>query len=352
MDDSPLWIGLDGGATKLALCLVRQDEVGRLVLRAPAQRLAWPADEGFRPLPLEDQLAQLEAGGPRLAEVEQRLGAAWVAACADAVHATARRRGARELRLGLCLAGRKDAAERGVVAALGGPRLPAFAAELEAALRARDLDLGPAPLRLASDGVAAGFGEELALGGALGDARDALSSSAWAPVSPRRSSSRARTSARAAWPRCTRRRTRRLWPCSRRTSRAADDARRLSVEGAAGLGGVQRAFDATGQRRVVTAATQGTGARARCSSAPAACSGASCERASRRSCVREPSRRASCSCSAQRAGELADTRWWSPLLDELDAETAGCEAPRVSALVEAPALGALAAALGRIAAQV
>jgi len=158
-------VGIDGGASGVRVHLVEALATGRLRLGARRIRHHWTRLAGFEPLPLEAQLAQRDAPVPSQVEVEE--GAAWVHTVANAVAEGLLGLEADGLLVGVCLPGLKTADGRGVAVLRRGPRMPAFAEELERQLAVRALPLERPITRLWDDGDAAAWGEEWAAQGVL-----------------------------------------------------------------------------------------------------------------------------------------------------------------------------------------
>lgn len=168
-------IGLDGGATELKAHEVVSLFGGLYELGPCSETRAWRDDPRarFEPTPLAEQRARPVASTSELSREERAAGDAWVERCADAVDALARCAGAREVELGACFPGLKTRDARGIAVSKNGPRIPDFAARIEAAVEGRGLRLA-APLRaLWSDGYCCGVGEQHAAGGAFRGVRDA-----------------------------------------------------------------------------------------------------------------------------------------------------------------------------------
>ncbi|TAJ16879.1 MAG: hypothetical protein EPO68_10340 [Planctomycetota bacterium] len=176
-------IGLDGGATELKAHEVVSLFGGLYELGPCREVRAWRDDPRacFEPAPLAQQLEQqleqqrasLVERASELSREERAAGDAWVELTADAIAALARAAGAREVELGACFPGLKTRDARGIAVSKNGPRIPDFAARIEAAVEARGVRVA-APLRaLWSDGYCCGVGEEHAASGAFRGVRDA-----------------------------------------------------------------------------------------------------------------------------------------------------------------------------------
>jgi len=172
------WIGVDAGASKVA--------AGRVVLRATglevAGRLARVEFEGaFQPVPLERQREELARGGADLARGAPEIGprereeaARRVGLAADAIAEAARDLPARSVRVAVCWPGWTEPEGRGTVLARNGPRIPDLLDRLYAELWRRGVLLAESIRGVHSDGAAAAWGEQAAIGGALIGVRRAL----------------------------------------------------------------------------------------------------------------------------------------------------------------------------------
>lgn len=171
-----LLLGIDGGASGLRVHVIEVLATGRL--RPGGRRLehSWEGWHGFLPVDLDQQLRErdaLESGSLEPGEAERGEGHAWVHTLANAVaELTFGLDLADGLRLGVCMPGLKSADGRGILVSRNGPRIPDFSGELERQLAGRNLTLRSPLPPLASDGIAAGWGEEHSPGGLMGGVPD------------------------------------------------------------------------------------------------------------------------------------------------------------------------------------
>ena len=166
-------VGIDGGASTIRAWGLRRAEGGLLAPRGAVVRRRIPRVEGFRPLPLEEQIAARGRGEPSLSPPERTqaelVSRTVVEAVAEAAGATG---GA--LVLGVCMPGLPDETGRGIAVLRHGARLPRLLDRLEADLRERGFELAGVSRRLVADGTAAGLGEEAGVDGRFRGVASAL----------------------------------------------------------------------------------------------------------------------------------------------------------------------------------
>ncbi|QDV07029.1 hypothetical protein Poly30_25480 [Planctomycetes bacterium Poly30] len=160
---SPL-IGVVASPQRVEAQLVSVTPFGRM--RSAGRRVVEDVDGpmDFLPLTVERQLAGSTAAGN-----EARAGQAWVETVANSIaKLTFGLRGGKP-RVGLCLEARLGPRGREVEAAEGGARVKDFVADLEQALRGRNIDLASPIGRALTPGEACALGEmHSALGGLAG----------------------------------------------------------------------------------------------------------------------------------------------------------------------------------------
>lgn len=169
-DGEPLLIGVDGGASevKAHAALVLADGAPlTLALGPEAASTCYERSAGFEPLPMSEQLFAVERGRVRPSAAELAQGRLWIAGAASAILSVASQAECTRAYVGVCMPGIKSADGRGIVALKNGPRMPAYLAELEAALAEGGLELARPIPALASDGDASALGEECDPHGAL-----------------------------------------------------------------------------------------------------------------------------------------------------------------------------------------
>jgi len=174
----PLWIGVDGGATTVRAMTFQDGESGRLQRAGRRAVQDWITPTCFEPLSVARQFADLDADGgldpTRLAADETVEASARLHTLANLIAELTFGLRVSEVHLGLCLPGRVDPTGRSVVACLNGPRLPRALDQLDRELEGRNLTLARPVDRIHSDGEAAGWGEDLAEGGAFAGVSSAL----------------------------------------------------------------------------------------------------------------------------------------------------------------------------------
>jgi hypothetical protein len=162
MRDDLLLIGVDGGATEVKAHAVACSDTtpATFRLRPEAAARVYPRVPDFEPVPVAEQLAQRDAGQPRISAAERAQGAAWIACAAEAIAAVARDAGGRTVLVGMGMPGLKTPDQRGIAIINNGPRMPLFAAQLEKLLAAAGVTLAGPIAALGSDADYCGLGEE------------------------------------------------------------------------------------------------------------------------------------------------------------------------------------------------
>jgi len=164
MDAAPEWIGLDVGGSGVRAAKVERGEDGWSVL-GELHELSW--DDGFRPVPLDEQLAY---PGQVTAE-EEVCGAQRVARIAELVAGCA---ASSALRLAVAAPGLVTEDGAGILAWRNGPRRSTFLVDLERSLLAIGASLVAPPASICPDSVACALGEHGAESGALRGVSNAL----------------------------------------------------------------------------------------------------------------------------------------------------------------------------------
>jgi hypothetical protein len=163
--DTPLLIGVDGGATEVKACAVV--EVDRLLDVGPETASFRHETADFAPVPLDVQLAEREQRAPIQTREERAAAGAWIDAAAQAILSVSARAGRSDVAIGMCMPGLRCNRDRGIDVMKNGPRMPDFLDLLEARLRREGLVLQVGIQGLLSDGVAGALGEEIGQGGNL-----------------------------------------------------------------------------------------------------------------------------------------------------------------------------------------
>lgn len=165
------WVGIDGGASNVRAVAIGVDRTGLLRTEGETFRRALPPRDGFTPLSVPRQLAEREA--PVLDSAEQRRAERIVETVAEVVHAAAGR-GDLPLAIGVCMPGLPEPGGRGVAVLRHGARLPRFLDRLETRLTEGGIRLARPAGPLVADSHAAGWGEEFAVDGRLRNVENAL----------------------------------------------------------------------------------------------------------------------------------------------------------------------------------
>lgn len=169
-DGEALLIGVDGGASEVkahAVLVLAEGEALTLALAPEAASTCYERCAGFEPLPIDEQLFVLDRDHVQLGAAEREQGRLWVEGAASAILSVASQAECERAYVGVCMPGLKSRDGRGILALKNGPRMPAYLAELEAALAAGGLELARPIPALASDGDASALGEECDPHGAL-----------------------------------------------------------------------------------------------------------------------------------------------------------------------------------------
>ena len=167
-------LGVDGGATEAKAHQVLCDDLDNpksFRLAPAASARVYPAQNGFSPVPVAEQLGQRDA--PNLSRDEIEIGARWVTSAAEAIAETARSAGGKRLIVGIGMPGLKTPDGRGIAVINNGPRIPDYLARLETLLRERGFDLAAPIARLGSDADYCGIGEQWAADGLFRDVENA-----------------------------------------------------------------------------------------------------------------------------------------------------------------------------------
>ncbi|MBP7744826.1 MAG: hypothetical protein KA383_01755 [Phycisphaerae bacterium] len=171
-----LLIGVDGGATEVKAHAVMCDDLAQASafrLRPETASRVYQRLSDFTPLPVADQLAQRDAGGPQLTAAEVEQGRVWIAAAAEVVIDVARQCNARRVLVGEGMPGLKTPDGRGINVINNGPRMPTYLADLERRLADAQIELAAPVAALGSDADYCGLGEEYAAEGLFRDVQNA-----------------------------------------------------------------------------------------------------------------------------------------------------------------------------------
>lgn len=169
-------VGIDGGATKVAVWTITVDpESDRVSLGDVAGTESYQNHpefiDGFQPVGIQLQLAEMQSGNIALTDQEKRQGQVILETFAAAIADVASDAPGSPLLIGIGMPGLKTPDGRGISALANGPRMPEFCAILENLLHRNKVKLAAPLARLGSDADYCGMGEEYAVTGAFADIR-------------------------------------------------------------------------------------------------------------------------------------------------------------------------------------
>jgi predicted NBD/HSP70 family sugar kinase len=170
LPDNVVLIGVDGGASEVRahqILVLADEEIPQLALGPASASTCYERLAGFEPVPIAQQLVAFERQQIETREAEELQGELWIEAAASAIHSVASQAGARTVMLGMCMPGLKTADRRGIAVLRNGPRMPAFAAQLERELGVEGLRLHRPIGALVADGDACAWGERCDAHGSL-----------------------------------------------------------------------------------------------------------------------------------------------------------------------------------------
>ncbi len=170
MVDEALLIGIDGGATEAKshqVLVTGEGDGAAFTLGEISASQRYERVEGFKPVPVADQIAERSAGTVNVSERERAQGEKYTDAAAKTVTAIAERAGAKRVLVGMGMPGLKTPDGRGIDAINNGARTPDFLDRLEVKIRDAGIVLASPISRLGSDADHCGLGEEHAAEGAF-----------------------------------------------------------------------------------------------------------------------------------------------------------------------------------------
>lgn len=162
--DTPLLVGVDGGATEVKAVAVIEVAGG---WTAGAARAAFRHElvPGFEPVAIDVQQDQFARDEVRCTALELEAAERWIESFACAVASIAACVGTAHVVVGVCAPGLKSRDGRGIVVAKNGPRVLDLVDRLEARLVREGLRLAQPIPPLLGDGFACGLGEDASPGG-------------------------------------------------------------------------------------------------------------------------------------------------------------------------------------------
>ena len=163
-----LLIGVDGGATEVKAHAVRCTDItaaSTFELCDESASRKYPLLSGFKPVPVEEQLAQFRGSRTKLLPVEEKQGDSWIRAAAEVVAEVAAACGERRVLVGMGMPGLKTPDGRGISVINNGPRIPDFLDRFERHVAALGVELVDPVSVLGSDADYCGLGEQYATDG-------------------------------------------------------------------------------------------------------------------------------------------------------------------------------------------
>ena len=172
MENRPLIIGIDGGASKVNAHIIKVSENGKSFALGKQYSVKeyhnypdFQAD--FIPISLPIQLEQIQNNNIVLTAAEIKQSQVYYHAFSDTITNLVELTKAENVLIGIGMPGVKTADQRGIVAMTNGPRMPNFATEIEHRLSEADITIAEPISKLGSDADYCGIGEEYAQNGAF-----------------------------------------------------------------------------------------------------------------------------------------------------------------------------------------
>jgi predicted NBD/HSP70 family sugar kinase len=169
MEQKPLLIGIDGGATKVSAWEIVYDQsLATFSLGALHSTKSYREIEGFipdfKPVDLTIQLKERDSKINTTAAEEQQ-AEVYVEACAQAISELVDITGKRNVLIGIGMPGLKTADKRGIAVVANGPRMTEYSSKLEAKLNVLNITLNAPVDHLGSDADYCGIGENYSASG-------------------------------------------------------------------------------------------------------------------------------------------------------------------------------------------
>jgi predicted NBD/HSP70 family sugar kinase len=161
MNNPPLIIGIDGGATKISAWRIERTSKGFVLGSNHSENKysSYPSfNSEFTPVEIQTQLEEINSS-IALTDSEQKQGQAFIHAFTDTISELS---SDEEIIIGIGMPGIKTTDGRGIAAMANGPRIPKFCDELEKALSENSIKLAKPIHHLGSDADYCGLGEEYA----------------------------------------------------------------------------------------------------------------------------------------------------------------------------------------------
>ncbi len=170
MKNSPIIIGIDGGASKVSAYVINVSENGSRFTLGNENSIKEYRDYSdfqtdFKPVNLPTQLEQIQNNNIIPTPVEIKQSKAYYRTFCDAISTLVEITKAEPVLIGIGMPGIKTADKRGIAAMANGPRMPNFTSEIEQRLNTFGISLATPISKLGSDADYCGIGEEYAENG-------------------------------------------------------------------------------------------------------------------------------------------------------------------------------------------
>lgn len=178
MNNDYLLIGIDGGATKVSGWLINYDHAENLFSLSDINAsISYSEikgfDHNFKPVALQQQLADFQKSKISLTEAEKIQGETYVEACARVIEQLANTYPEKPVLAGIGMPGLKSEDRRGIAVVANGPRMPEYARKVEEKLEQRRVRLLVPIAQIGSDADYCGIGENFTENGGFKDIRNA-----------------------------------------------------------------------------------------------------------------------------------------------------------------------------------
>ena len=173
----PVIIGIDGGATKVAGCILERLNENTFIKGSDIVAINYidcPSYvKDFKPLPIVEQLADLHSGDFSLSQKEKEHGTAYIEACEQVITSLLSQINGERPVIGIGLPGIKTPNGQGIQSMNNGPRIPNFLERLNRRLRENQINNKPFN-KIGNDNDFCGIGETYAKDGAFRESKYGL----------------------------------------------------------------------------------------------------------------------------------------------------------------------------------
>jgi len=172
MENRPLIIGIDGGASKVNAYIIEVSEDGKSFTLGKENSEKeyhnyFDFQTDFKPISLPIQLEQIKNNNIVLTPAEIKQSKAYNNAFSDAISNLVELTKAENVLIGIGMPGIKTADKRGIVAMANGPRMPNFTTAIEQRMATTGITLATPIFKLGSDADYCGIGEEYSENGSF-----------------------------------------------------------------------------------------------------------------------------------------------------------------------------------------